>query len=133
MEVNASIKLAIKDRESGQATPNCRNLCNFIVHGLKFVFRAKPGGVTRGIPTAFAAAPLNNLLISGGALIWVWPHANGKDKGQLVEPLFRSAPEAAHKDDRLYEYLALIDAIWLGNQREIGLASERLSDRLLKK
>lgn len=69
-EVNASINrsissgLAVKDRETGQAKPNRRNLYNFVVHGLKFVFPAKPGAMTRGIPTAFAAAPLKNLLIS---------------------------------------------------------------------
>lgn len=138
-EVNASIKrsvssgLAVKDRESGQAKPNRRNLYNFIVHGLKFVFPAKPGAMTRGIPTAFAAAPLKNLLISAGAYIYVWPYAKGKDIGQSIEPLFRSVPQAVQKDDRLYEYLALVDAVRLGNQRESGLAAERLSERLLKK
>jgi hypothetical protein len=138
-EVNASIKrsissgLAVKDRESGQAKPNHRNLYNFIVHGLKFVFPAKPGAMTRGIPTAFAAAPLKNLLVSAGAYIYVWPYAKGKDIGQSVEPLFRSVPQAVQKDDRLHEYLALVDAVRLGNQRETGLAAERLSERLLKK
>jgi hypothetical protein len=138
-EVNASIKrslasgLAVKSRASGQATPNRRNLHNFIVHGLRFVFPAKPGAMTRGIPTAFAAAPLRNLLISAGAFIYVWPYAKGKDLGQSVIPLFRSVPQAAQKDDRLYEYLALVDAVRLGNQREAGLAAERLSERLLKK
>jgi hypothetical protein len=137
-EVNASIKrsvsseLAIKDRNSGRARPNRRNLCNFIVYGLKFVFPGKPGAMTRGIPTAFAAAPLKNLLISAGAYIYVWPYARGKDMGQSVEPLFRSVPEAVQKDDRLYEYLALVDAVRLGNQREAGLAAERLSKRLVK-
>jgi hypothetical protein len=138
-EVNTSIKrsissgLAVKDRESGQAKPNRRDLYNFIVHGLKFVFPAKPGAMTRGIPTAFAAAPLKNLLISAGAYIYVWPYAKGKDMGQSVEPLFKSVPQAAQKDDRLHEYLALVDAVRLGNQREAGLAAERLSERLLKK
>jgi hypothetical protein len=138
-EVNASIKrsissgLAVNNRESGQAKANRRDLYNFIVHGLKFVFPAKPGAMTRGIPTAFAAAPLKKLLISAGAYIYVWPYAKGKDIGQSVEPLFRSVPEAVQKDDRLHEYLALVDAVRLGNQREAGRAAERLSDRLLKK
>lgn len=138
-EANASINrsvssgLAVKDRATGQAKPNRRNLYNFIVHGLKFVFPAKPGAMTRGIPTAFAAAPLKDRLTSAGEYIYVWPYAKGKDKGQSVEPLFRSVPEAAQKDDRLYEYLALADAIRLGNQREAGVAAERLSEKLLKK
>lgn len=138
-EVNASIKrslssgLAIKDREAGHAKPHRRNLHNFIVHGLKFVFPAKPGAMTRGVPTAFAAPMLKSLLVSAGEYIYVWPSAEGHDIGQSVQPLFKTVPDAARKDDRLYEYLALVDAIRLGNQREAGLAGERLSERLLKK
>lgn len=138
-EINASIKrslssgLAIKDRITGRATPNRRNINNFIVHGMKFVFPAKPGAMTRGIPTAFAAPMLRSLLVSGGEYIYVWPFAEGRDIGQSVTPLFKSVPEAVQKDDRLYEYLSLIDAIRLGNQREAGLAGERLSERVLKK
>ena len=138
-EVNASIKrslstgLAIKDRDSGQPKPNRRNLHSFIVHGLKFVFPAKPGAMTRGTPTAFAAPMLRGLLISGGEYIYVWPFAEGHDVGQSIQPLFKSVPEAVQKDDRLYEYLALVDAIRLGNQREAGVAGHRLSERLLGK
>jgi DNA-binding FadR family transcriptional regulator len=53
--------------------------------------------------------------------------------GQSVEPLFKSVPQAVQKDERLHEYLALVDAIRLGNQREAGVAAERLSERILKK
>ena len=137
-EVNASIKRSISSGlatkvHDGRAKPNRRNLCNFIVHGLKFVFPAIPGAMTRGVPTAFAAPPLKNLLISAGEYIYVWPFAKGSNMGQSVEPLFKSVPEAAVKDACLYEYLALVDAIRLGNQRETGLAVERISERLLKK
>jgi hypothetical protein len=137
-EVNASIKrslssgLAMKDRDSGRAKPHRHNLRDFIVHGLKFVFPARPGAMTRGVPTAFAAPMLKNLLVSAGEYIFVWPSAQGQDKGQSVQPLYKTVPDAVRKDERLYEYLALVDAIRLGNQREAGLAAERLSERLLK-
>lgn len=138
-EVNVSINrsvssgLAVKDRELGRAKPNHRYLYNFIIYGLKFVFPAKPGAMTRGIPTAFAAPMLDNLLVSAGEYINVWPFAEGRDMGQSIKPLFKSVPEAVQKDERLYEYLALVDAIRLGNQREAGLSGERLSEMLLKK
>lgn len=138
-EVNASVNrsiasgLALRDRDFGRPTPNRRNLHNFIVHGLKFVFPAKPGAMTRGVSTAFAAPMLKNLLMSGSEYIYVWPYAKGSEMGQSVKPLFKSVPEAAQQDDRLYEYLALVDAIRLGKQRETGLAEKRLSERLLKK
>jgi hypothetical protein len=138
-EVNESIKrslasgIASKDRELGRPRPSRRNLFNFIVHGLKFIFPAKPGSMQRGIPTAFAAPMLEGLLVSAGNYIYVWPHPSAHEMGQSVEPLFKSVPEAVQKDVRLYEYLALCDAIRLGNQREVGLASDRLSKRILDK
>jgi len=137
-EVNASIKrslssgLAIKDRDTGYAKSNRRSLYEFIVHGLKFTFPVKPGAMTRGVPTAFAAPMLKGLLVSAGQYIYVWPSADGEEIGQSVQPLFRTVPDAARKDDRLYEYLALVDAIRLGNQREAGLADKRLAERLLR-
>ncbi|MCS3519219.1 biotin operon repressor [Bradyrhizobium elkanii] len=67
-EINASIKrslssgLAIKDRNTGRANPNRRNLNNFIIHGMKFVFPAKPGGHdarhTDGLCSTYASKPL---------------------------------------------------------------------------
>jgi hypothetical protein len=135
-EISASINrsiasgLAIKDRKTGRPKPNRRDLREFIVHGLKFVFPAKPGAMQRGLPTAFAAPVLKASLHSAGSLISVWPYARGQEMGQSVEPLFKSVPEAAEKDDGLYAYLALIDAIRLGNQREANLAAGMLAERL---
>lgn len=135
-EVSASIRrsiasgLAIKDRKTDRPTPNRRQLRDFILHGLKFVFPAKPGAMQRGIPTAFAAPVLRGSLHSAGNLICVWPHARAKEMGQSVDPLFKSVPEAAERDTRLYAYLALIDAIRLGNQRESKLAADLLAQKL---
>lgn len=138
-EINAAIRrslstgLAIKDPRSGRPKPNRRNLHGFIVHGLKYVFPAKPGAITRGIATAFAAPMLARLLLSAGDQIHVWPSADGQDQGQSVQPLFRSVPQAVQNDSRLYAYLALVDAVRLGNPREAGLAADLLAERLLRK
>lgn len=135
-EIGASIKrslasgIAIKDRNTNRPNPNRRNLRDFITYGLKFVFPAKPGPMQRGLPTAFAAPVLKDALHSAGSLIHVWPYARGRDMGQSIEPLFRTVPEAAEKDERLYAYLALVDAIRLGNQREANLAANLLKERL---
>jgi hypothetical protein len=138
-EVNASINrscasgLALKGGPDGHAKPNRRDLYNFIIHGLKFVFPAKPGAMIRGIPTAFSAPMLEPYLVAGGSYIYVWPYAHGNEMGQAVDPLFKSVPDAVQEDERLYEYLALIDAIRLGRQREAKLASDRLSEKLLSR
>lgn len=135
-EVNASIQrslasgLAVRSRSDGRPKPNRHNLIGFIIHGLKFVFPVEPGAMTRGLPTAFAAPMLQTMLISAGEYIYVWPDAEGEVVGQSVKPLFKSVPEAARRDARLYESLALVDAIRLGNPREAGLAGNRLSEWL---
>lgn len=138
-EVSASLNrslasgLAVRDPERGRPKPNRRGLCDFIVHGLKFVFPARPGAPLRGMPTAFAAPMLQGRLLSAGDDIHVWPDAKGRTRGLSVEPLFRSVPQAVGQDERLYEYLALVDAIRLGRQREANLAAEIIREGLLKR
>lgn len=132
--INRSIfsGLGIKDYATTRIRPNNRIVYNFIVHGLKYVFPVKPGSITRGVPTMFAAPMLKGLLVSPGEYINVWPHAEGESMGHAVEPLFKSVPGAVQEDQFLYECLALIDAIRLGKPREAGLAAELLAERILK-
>lgn len=128
-EISASLhrstaaKLALRSSDHPRA--NRRNLTEFVRSGLKYVFPAKLGAPQRGVPTGFAAPMLEGQLISSGADIYVWPHAEGSRRGLSIAPLFKSVPEAALKDERLYASLALIDAIRLGNQREANLAQEK--------
>jgi len=66
-EVHAAIKralevgLAVKHDED--IWPHSRNLEEFIVHGLQYVFVPKRGELTRGLATAYAAAPLNEHIV----------------------------------------------------------------------
>jgi hypothetical protein len=96
-EIGASLKrsmasgLAIKDRTTGRPKPNRRQLRDFIIHGLKFVFPAKPGTMQRGLPTAFAAPALKESLHRAGNLICVWwPSAHAKDMRQWSRPSSRA-------------------------------------------
>jgi hypothetical protein len=122
--------LAIKFNDRPKV--NRRNLTEFIRHGLKYVFPAKPGAPQRGVATGFAAPMLEGQLVSSGADIYVWPHAEGSQRGPSITPLFKSVPEAALIDGRLYELLALVDAIRLGNQREANLAQDRFEERMAR-
>ena len=135
-EINASIRrsfgsgIALPDGLTGRPKPSRKHLYNFIVQGLKFVFPANLGNMQRGILTGFTAPMLKDMVISAASYAYVWPYARGRDMGQSVEPLFKSVPEAVLRDERLYEYLALVDAIRLGNQREAALAGNRLAEIL---
>lgn len=110
--------------------PLRKNLLEFLVHGVKYVFPARHGSESIGMPTAYAAPPLSTKITSGGTNLPVWPDPNGSIRGQALYPLYPSAPQAARRDPALYELLALIDAIRIGNVREQQLAESLLKERL---
>ncbi|MCD9467053.1 hypothetical protein [Photobacterium iliopiscarium] len=137
-EVNNSMKrclnvqLAKMNRLTKRPEANRRALIEFISHGIKYVFPVKPAEITRGIPTTFSAPVLQEKLLSAGTLKMVWPDPRGKEMGQAIDPLYKSVPFAVKQDPDLYSYLALIDAIRMGNARESNLAIKILAERLGK-
>jgi hypothetical protein len=114
--------LLSNDYETGLPRVNRRELVKITEHGLKYFFPVKPGAMVRGISTGFASPALSDRLKSAGGLILVWPDAQGTERGQAVEPLYKSVPEAVKQDRTLYDYLALVDAVRLGGPRECGVA-----------
>ena len=102
----------------------------FLIHGLRYVFPTGSAGLARGMPTSYAAPPLSGLVSFGKENIPVWPDALGESLGYGIEPLHPSAPKAARKDGRLYEILALIDALREGRNRERLIAREELLKRI---
>lgn len=135
-EVSASLKRSIEvglakfDRHNQLPTANSKALLDFIVSGLRYVFPAKPGAMERGLVTGFNAPGLQGLLSAVGEYHYVWPDANGSDKGQAVSPLYKTAPYAARQDSKLYQSMALVDAVRLGNPREVAIAKKALTARL---
>ena len=111
--------------------PLRKNLLEFLVHGVKYVFPARHGSESIGMPTAYAAPPLIALIAASGTTIPVWPDPDGSVRGQALYPLYSSAPAAARRDPQLYELLALVDAIRIGNVREQKLAESLLNKSLL--
>jgi hypothetical protein len=133
-QVHASVKRVqaaglLHGRELGERV-KVAALEEFLVHGLKYVFPPEKGGVTRGMSTAYAAAPLSNMIASSDDLVPVWPCAEGSERGYAFAPLYRNVPEAAQKDPELRELLALVDALRDGRARERKLAERELSNRL---
>ncbi len=97
---------------------------------LKQFMPASRGGLVRGVPTSFAAPPLNTLMAPSSEPPPVWPYPEGSARGLMCEPIYKSAPTAALRDSRLYEYLALVDALRIGRAREVTLARSELRSRL---
>jgi hypothetical protein len=102
----------------------------FLLHGFKYVFPAELGQPTRGLPTSYAAPPLNTEILAGDDLPPVWPWHEGRVRGISFQPLYRTVPAACSKDPLLYEYLALLDAIRSGRARERNKAGRELVKRL---
>lgn len=132
-QVHAAVKRALLARlaveEDGCVKPNIRNLEEFLIYGLPYFAVPERGALTRGMPTAASAEPLVQFFgPSHDAL--VWPDPEGEVRGESFSPLYRSAPKAARHDSKLYELLALADAIRGGRVRERSLAAEQMKERL---
>lgn len=125
------IGLIHADRLSGQPIVRAVALLDFVKYGVRYVFPAKPGPIVRGIPTAFAAPIMAGKVMTGGDLIPVWPDAYGKNKGQEITPLYKTVPGAVKKDELLYHFLALVDAIRIGGPRETKVADAMLREWIL--
>ncbi len=113
-----------------QSSLNRTNIKEFLIHGLKYAFPVCRGSLTRGMPTAYAAPPLNRTITSSPEPPPVWPTPQGSVRGVELAPLYKTAPQAAQQDARLYELLALVDAIRDGRAREREIAIRELSARL---
>jgi len=68
-EVHAALKRAqaahLVHGPDMNSQPNFSAIEEFLVHGVKYAFPAEHGGSTRGVPTSYAAAPLNRLIAAG--------------------------------------------------------------------
>ena len=104
------------------------SLLDFLEYGLKYVYPQHPGALVKGMPTAWSALPLSEEIMSEEQV--VWPFANGLVRGQTIEPLHPSVPWACQQDQKLYELLALTDALRMGRARERNLAIIELKKRL---
>jgi hypothetical protein len=136
-EINAGVKRGLGAnllmpglRKGENPQPALKAMEEFLIHGIKYAFVPDLGELTRGVPTGYAAAPLKGAFVEGNEPPPVWPYAEGKVRGYSFSPLYRSIPQAAMADFRLYESLALVDAVRGGKARERELAIRELQERL---
>lgn len=109
---------------------NTQALKDFLVYGLRYVFPVVPAGIVRGMPTGVSASPIKDTIASGGEA-YVWPYAKGTLRGQAIQPLYPSVPEAADTDSALYDLLVAADALRFGRTRERETAKEFLETQFL--
>jgi hypothetical protein len=131
-QVHASLKRLERSRlvDGQTGRPLLKAIEEFLIHGVKYAFPVQRGEATRGMPTAYAASPLNDQIADGGDLPPVWPDPDGEVRGATLEPLHKAVTKASRRDPVLHELLALIDALREGRVRERQLAEKELSARL---
>ncbi|MGN6275713.1 MAG: hypothetical protein ACTHNP_07260 [Solirubrobacterales bacterium] len=105
-------------------------LREFLIHGARYVFPPKWHGEARGLPTAWAAPPIADQIVSSGSNAPVWADPEGTVRGIALEPLHSAVNDAVRRDQGLWELLALFDAIRVGAARERNIATEELNRRL---
>jgi hypothetical protein len=134
-EAHAGMRRAVAARLMSDATtsagrPVLPALAEFVVHGVRYAYPPERGALTAGMPTGYAAPPLNQVITQPDEPPPVWPYADGKVRGYSLAPLYPSVPAAAARDAALYELLALVDAIRDGRARERSLAAKEIEKRL---
>ena len=128
--VHASLKRAAESRlvstQDGSPVVLKSQLKEFMLYGAKYAFPPIWGMQSRGLPTGYAAPPLNKTIVAGSDPVPVWPHPNGPVRGMSLAPLYPSVPEAAMRNEKLYAMLALFDALRAGMAREREAAKRLL-------
>ena len=125
MERNAIAGLVSADKKR----VNKLALRDFLICGLKYVFPPQPGSSTRGIVTAHSAPPVS-LRIAESSENYVWKYYKGTRRGNSIVPLYDKIPKIVENQPELYEFLAIIDTLRIGKNREIEIAIEELDKRL---
>lgn len=109
---------------------NSAALLEFLQHGSRAAFFVVPGKVVRGMPTGPSAPPLDKLIDQADGTTFVWPDPEGVSRGQAIVPLYKTVPKTARKNPKLYELLALVDALRVGGARERRIAMDELTNRI---
>lgn len=132
-EVNAGIKRLLQAslvRKQGKnIRPVKAAIEEFLVHGLRYIFPIERGEPTRGLLAAHAADAFKSELAVEEPPP-VWPDAEGQAKGYTVKPLYKCVPFAVKQDQKLYDYLAIVDVLRSNSARDRRVAKNMLQQKL---
>jgi hypothetical protein len=106
-----------------------QSLMEFLEHGLRYVFPARPGTMANGIYTAHSHPFMQTKFPS--EINYVWNDVFGDVRGLIIEPLYKNQVKAAKIDPALYLLLALLDVIRVGRVREVKVAIAELKRQIL--
>lgn len=101
----------------------------FLLHGVRYLRPVQEGALARGVPTAWAAAPLSAEITSEDQPP-VWPDPSGEVRGPSVEPLHECVPRLVEVWPEVAELAALVDGLRIGDARTREAAARHLRERV---
>ena len=144
----AQLIVTVRDRR----VVSKRHFYELLAVAVPRIFYAARGGLEVGLPTSVHAPALRSKFEGvPGAIPTVWPCDYSADKevgkeyqrensrpllrvrGESISPIYPSVPEAAAQDSLLYELLALVDVVRIGDTRSRNLAVAILEKKILGK
>jgi hypothetical protein len=131
-EVHAAVRRLQEGRLVDQDSRKVRLQAfrSFLLFGVPYAFPAHLGEPCRGMPTAWAAPVLAQDEQPSLSHLPAWPDPRGTAQGIAVRPLYPSVPRAAIADPALYDWLALVDALRLGEPGQRARAQAEIESRL---
>ena len=113
----------------------CQHLVNLLTVAVPLVFYAARGGLALGMPTATWSPALKaSFAEPEGGLPTVWPcevECRGAVRGESVDPIYPTVPEASRQDPMVYELMALVDVMRIGGRRDREAAAKLISKAIL--
>lgn len=109
-----------------------RNLVEFLIHGVKYVFPPVwEDGPQHGIPTAVSGPDMKKELRT--PQIVVWPTGRRKDpKGDALRPLHECVYTVIENDPLTYQVLSILESIRIGRAREREVAADLIRKKILE-
>ena len=127
-EVHAAAKRARQARLLVDRHPVKSSLLALLKYALRHVYFAQKGREARGVPTGACASPLNRYFPEADCS--VWPDPEGFARGQSLTPLYKNAPKAAKRDQRIYGLLVLLDGLRDESTRVRGIAFDLIESEI---
>lgn len=110
---------------------NRANFEELATHAARFIAPARLGGLTPGVPAAWAAEPISSIIRQPSQEPPpVWPDAGGAVRGQAIQPLHEAAVQASRESPALAYLLSILDSLRAGDVRIRKVAAESLHDTL---
>lgn len=102
----------------------------FICFGASYVFPAKIGPVSLGLPTGAHASPMSEVLNVSEDMKLVWASPAGSFRGESISPIHHKLPDLALQDESIYRLGVIVDSIRVGGAREKNIARDLVKSEI---